>query len=284
MKSAQAYQKLNQADKALKELTAGYEKLPESAVILANLVKFHTDGKDFQSAVRLCETRLEKNPEEAFTLNLLGSVYLAQKEFDRAVTYFKKAIEVNPEWGMPYNNLAKVYLVQNKKDSAVTELKAALAQDKANTFAWQLLGQIYESDKDYANAAQLYKEAFTAVPTLWAAANNYAFIQSEFFNDTADLTEALTHARNALKLKPGEPIILDTLGWVYYRMGNLAQAHEELKKALDKTPDNPVVNYHLGMVLEAQGKQQEARVLLEKALAGNEDFPGADVARKVLNP
>ena len=69
----------------------------------------------------------------------------------------------------------------------------------------------------------------------------------------------------ALVLKPGEPAIIDSLGWVQYRLGNLEAALVQLRMAFQKQPDAEIAA-HLGEVLWVSGKRDEARTLLEGLL------------------
>ena len=75
---------------------------------------------------------------------------------------------------------------------------------------------------------------------------------TERYEEAADLIE------RALALSPGDPAILDSLGWVYYKLGQLAQSEALLRQAHQAFPD-PEVAAHLGEVLWIQGKQIEAR-------------------------
>jgi Flp pilus assembly protein TadD len=70
--------------------------------------------------------------------------------------------------------------------------------------------------------------------------------------------EALELIQKALTLKPGEPAIIDSLGWVQYRMGNLDEALEQLRLAYGKQPDAEIAA-HLGEVLWVSGQKDEAR-------------------------
>lgn len=75
---------------------------------------------------------------------------------------------------------------------------------------------------------------------------------------TNQQAEALELIQKALTLKPGEPAIIDSLGWVQYRLGNLDAALEQLRRAYDKQPD-PEIAAHLGEVLWISGQKDEAR-------------------------
>jgi Flp pilus assembly protein TadD len=75
---------------------------------------------------------------------------------------------------------------------------------------------------------------------------------------TKDQAEALTLIEKALTLKPDEPAIIDSMGWVQYRLGHLEQAVERLRTAYAKQPD-PEIAAHLGEVLWVSGQKDEAK-------------------------
>ena len=77
-------------------------------------------------------------------------------------------------------------------------------------------------------------------------------------NHTQRYQEAADLIKRALVLSPGDPAILDSLGWVYYKLGQFAQSEALLRQAHRAFPD-PEVAAHLGEVLWIQGKQLEAR-------------------------
>jgi len=76
--------------------------------------------------------------------------------------------------------------------------------------------------------------------------------------------------------------VLDTLGWIYFRLGDARQARGLIEQALAAAPDAGVLNFHLGAVLLMQGQKDEAREKLKKALQEEADFPGRSEAEKML--
>lgn len=78
------------------------------------------------------------------------------------------------------------------------------------------------------------------------------------------LDEAKGYLDRAIRLKPDDPAILDSYGWLQYRLHNYAEAVEYLRRAYDKVQD-PEIASHLGEVLLESGKRQEARKILREA-------------------
>jgi tetratricopeptide (TPR) repeat protein len=89
---------------------------------------------------------------------------------------------------------------------------------------------------------------------------------------TTRYDEAKVLIEQAHKLNPEDPAVLDSLGWVNYRLGNLDEAERLLRQALERFPDQEVAA-HLGEVLWANGKQREARQLWEKFLKEQPESP-----------
>jgi tetratricopeptide (TPR) repeat protein len=78
------------------------------------------------------------------------------------------------------------------------------------------------------------------------------------------LTEALQLVEQALKLSPEDGYILDSMGWVHYRLGNMKNAREYLERAFKLKPEAEV-GAHLGEVLWHSGQRAEARRVLRVA-------------------
>lgn len=89
---------------------------------------------------------------------------------------------------------------------------------------------------------------------------------------TTRYAEAKALIEQAHQLNPEDPAVLDSLGWVNYRLGNLDEAERLLRQALERFPDQEVAA-HLGEVLWAQGKQREARQIWGKFLKEQPDSP-----------
>ncbi|MBF8720768.1 MULTISPECIES: tetratricopeptide repeat protein [Pseudomonas] len=95
---------------------------------------------------------------------------------------------------------------------------------------------------------------------------------------TTRYAEAKALIEKAHQLTPDDPAVLDSLGWVNYRLGNLDEAERLLRQALERFPDHEVAA-HLGEVLWANGKRREARQVWAKAFEGQPDSP---ILRKTL--
>ena len=92
----------------------------------------------------------------------------------------------------------------------------------------------------------------------------------------ADRTDRLDEARQLIEraheLEPNDAAITDSLGWVYFRLGDLQTAERLLREAFNAYPDAEVAA-HLGEVLWQQGKRSEARRAWNQALKTQPNNP-----------
>jgi tetratricopeptide (TPR) repeat protein len=91
-------------------------------------------------------------------------------------------------------------------------------------------------------------------------------------NRTQRYEEAAVLIERALALSPGDPAIMDSLGWVYYKLGQYVQSESLLREAHAAFPD-PEVAAHLGEVLWAQGREVEAKDVWQDGLNRVSDHP-----------
>ena len=128
----------------------------------------------------------------------------------------------------------------------------------------------------------IYEKALDALPDLWPAANNLAYMLAKNDTEKGSLDRAYELALKAVKLQPGQPVVVDTLGWVHYLRGETDLAITELEKASELAPDSAAICYHLGMALLKANRLDEAREHLEKA-ASQDDFTEREEAQQALN-
>jgi tetratricopeptide (TPR) repeat protein len=101
-------------------------------------------------------------------------------------------------------------------------------------------------------------------------AHAYNALGYTFADRNTRLPEAYDLIDRALKLAPDDPFIIDSMGWVLYRLGKNEESLGYLKRAFDLRPD-PEIAAHLGEVLWSAGQHDEARKVWNMALKGDPD-------------
>ncbi|MGH8549936.1 MAG: tetratricopeptide repeat protein, partial [Methylococcales bacterium] len=96
---------------------------------------------------------------------------------------------------------------------------------------------------------------------------------------TSRLEEAQKYLDQAIKLKPDDPVIIDSYGWLQFKLGHHQKALEYLRRAFNENPD-PEIAAHLGEVLWVSGRTGEAKDVWRKALAAD---PQSDYILNIKN-
>jgi tetratricopeptide (TPR) repeat protein len=84
--------------------------------------------------------------------------------------------------------------------------------------------------------------------------------------------EALKYVEKAYAQNPDDPAIIDSMGWVLYRLGRLEESREHLQRAYDMTQDSEIAA-HLGEVMWVMGDRDAALALWQSAREANPDDP-----------
>ncbi|MDC7700892.1 tetratricopeptide repeat protein [Vogesella indigofera] len=126
----------------------------------------------------------------------------------------------------------------------------------------ELDGQFALAEKDLLQVLELVPDHVHALNALGYALSNH----------TTRYREALAYVEKAHQAAPDDPMILDSLGWVYYKLGKLEQALQYLQASYASMPDAEVAA-HLGEVLWQSGRLDEARKLWAEARKKEPDHP-----------
>ena len=95
--------------------------------------------------------------------------------------------------------------------------------------------------------------------------------------------EAEKYLQHALRLQPNEAVVIDSYGWLQFKLGNNEKALEYLQQAYEKQQENEIAA-HLAEVLWALGRKDEAKKLFNKAIkAAPDDEYLIDFKRRILN-
>lgn len=230
-----------QPDVALKWFESIEEgRLLQEAMINIALIK--AEQGDFDQAKELFVELREQTPDQASDFYLMeGEMLRDAGEFDAFYALMNEAVDADPE------NLKLRYA-------------RALAAVEVDHF------EVLESDLRLVLAAN--PEDVDALNALGYSLAS----ETERFDEAEQLLE------KAIRIRPDDPAILDSVGWLRYRQGQYEQALEYLQRAYAKHPDDEIAA-HLGQVLWSLGRKQEAKDLWEQV---SKQKPDSRHIQKVL--
>ena len=157
-------------------------------------------------------------------------------------------------------------------EAAARRLRAAAPNDPRGLY---VLAQVLEQRKDFDGAERALREILERDPEDATALNYLGYMLAE---RGQRLDEAVDLVQRALKIEPGNPSFLDSLGWAYFQQGKLDLADPPLTEAAGKLPNNSVILDHLGDLRFKQRRFSDATAAWQRALNGD----GESIDRRVI--
>jgi tetratricopeptide (TPR) repeat protein len=166
-----------------------------------------------------------------------------------------------------YRLESELLMGQKRYDSAYSLLSEGLAEHPKNSDLLYTRSLVSEKLNDIVSVEQDLRAILDLDTNNASALNALGY---SLANHTDRYQEALALIRQALEISPDDAAIVDSLGWVLYRLGKYEEAETHLRTAMASAPD-PEVAAHLGEVLWVSGKKEEARNVWRKALESAPD-------------
>ena len=300
------YARLLVAEKHYAEARNQFEKLtvefPQNAEVSVALGLLSMQLHDYDKAELHLKRALTEKYHDANSVKMyLGQLYEDRKQYSEALVWYgnvtpsEHALAAQLKYAAmlaklnrtpeALQHLHQINVQNNQQRVQVAIAEAQLLRSaKSHQDAYELLGKMLEKLPNYPDL--LYEHAMAAekigrsdvleqdLRKLIQIKPDYAHAYNALGYTLAEHGERLEEAaqliEKALKLSPGDPFIIDSMGWVQYRLGALDKALGYLKRAYAEQAD-PEIAAHLGEVLWAQGNREEASKIWQAAQKENPD-------------
>jgi tetratricopeptide (TPR) repeat protein len=277
---------------------------PENLNLKVKLGILYTDAKRYPEAVSVFKDLLITAPESDKILYYLGAIYQEMKEFQVSIEYFNQipvssglytdsSIQManmlsalaqgESKWEEPFlshvnkkieefdNMRVEFSVIKSGYFESVGNYKKAMetmmvVQDQ-KSFSTQhkyYLANLYEKEKRFQESTSLIMGILEKEPKNAHAWNflGYALLE----RGEEDIDKAYEYIQTALKISPDDGYIRDSLGWYYYKKGDVKKALSELTAAFKKVPDDIEILKHLAEVHRELKNYSKAKDYLESAL------------------
>jgi len=187
----------------------------------------------------------DENAELAY---YLGLCYTKMERFDDALLYLEQVVTSGQDLLRTYQCrmvLAYIYAITKRSKMAEFELKRLVSSGFESTQLYTTLAYAAWTQKHVKQAIDYYEKALDLDGKNPNALNGLGFILVE--TDT-DLIRGLRCCKKAVDLKPNNPAYLDSLGWAYFKNGELLEARTWLRRALDAGPQMKEIKEHFKIV------------------------------------
>lgn len=277
---------------------------PDDLNLKVRLGILYTDVRRIDEAKGIFREILEVVPNSDKVLFYLGSLHQESNELEKAISYFSKIpsssklsndgklqiAKIMGQEAMMKNgrSVASVESFVKEKSDESDELKVELNIMLAGLFEKKnevkkaiiilekikddknfqenheyYLASLLEKDNRFQDARKIIEGILDKNPENAHALN---FLGYTILESGKDLDLALKYITKAVKLRPNDGYIRDSLGWYYYKTGNLVQALKEIKKAFNKEKDDLIIIKHLAIIYRDMKNYDRAHQLLVGAL------------------
>lgn len=207
----------------------------------------------------------------------------ALKRTDEARTILLDLAKRNPGDVRPVEALANMLRGRERYAEAIKhydKIIASLGEPQTSHWTyWYSRGTSYERIKDWPSAERDLLRANELRPDQPLVLN---YLGYSWVDRKMQLRRGLAFIEKAVKLKPEDGYIVDSLGWAHFRLGNYAKAAEHLERAVELRPSDPILNDHLGDALWRVGRIREARYQWELSLTLEPEPENATKTREKL--
>jgi tetratricopeptide (TPR) repeat protein len=254
---AEAYQGVHQPDKAIEALRAGVAAHPKNTDLklilagsLADQGGAKNDSAEIDQAFATVKALLNNSPSDLSVWEAMAQMNIRLKR-----------------WKDAEDNLNKAEPLATKKDDKV--------------YFYFLRGEWFERQHHIEPAERFFRQALALDPSNAMTLNYLGYMLAD---KGVRLPEALQLIQKAVKQQPANGAYLDSLGWVYFKMGDYERAEDNLRSAVQRDQTDPTVHMHLGDLYEKTGRIRQAAAqwqlsLDEFAKSSPADFEQGDMAR-----
>ena len=233
-------------------------------------------------------------PSHPLALLSLGDLYEAMKKPELANKAYERVL-----LGSPLHPYAQVQFALNldaldRTDEAKASLEKLIAANPGDLDAIMALGNVLRGRKQFAECADVYSKGVDTISKpeksnwviyyfrgicferakQWAKAEADLKTSLELFPDQphvlnylgyswidqgVNLDDGMRMIKRSVEQRADDGYIVDSLGWAYYRLGNMEEAVKQLEQAIELKPEDPTTNDHLGDAYWRVGRVLEAR-------------------------
>lgn len=185
---------------------------------------------------------------------------------DEALQYLDAAMKAHPDDIDVITALGNVQRSRKRYGEAAETYTRALGLigDRPQASFWTTYyfrGTAYERAKQWPKAEADLKKALELVPASQPAARAQVlnYLGYSWVDQKINIDDAFKLLKQAADASPRDGMIVDSLGWAYFRLGRWDEAVRELEKAVELKPGDPTINDHLGDAYWRAGRRLEGK-------------------------
>jgi len=267
--------KIKQPDKARYYLTQAVKINPDSLRLQSALGLVTLQEGNVDQALEIAKKIQADDRDSSVGFVLAGDIYMSKSRYKEAKKNYLEA-QKRKQTRKTLYKLFTVYNALGERSEGrllvVSWLKAH-PNDSAVRFNY---ANLMLSSKEWEKAISQYLIILKQSPDHVASLNNMALAYLQ-----VDQEKALVYAKQAYELNKTSAALQDTLGWVYFKLGDQEKALLLLEKAISQSR-HPSIQFHLASVYAGTGDRDKARKMLDTILKSDQYFEERKQAEELL--
>ena len=240
------------------------------------LARIYAQRQDIDKVINLVE-KISTGPLFVDSRIFAAQAIRVEKGIDQAVEYLDQYKSLDRQEKLKFLQLKTSFWYNDNQYQKAINLMLSEEEKYADSAEFYFdFGLLYEKNKDFDSMEANLKKAISLKPDYAVAYNALGY---SYADRNVKLDDAKKYIEIALSIEPQNHYILDSMGWVHYRLGNYDIAYEFITKAY-AIQEDPEIAAHLGEVLWKQGKENEAISVWQGSL---EKFPENSILIETKN-
>ena len=229
-------------------------------------VDAYRDAKQYDKATVAAQQAAQAMPKDKSVQLMLAGQLADSGKTEEGIKLAKAQLKGDPSDRETDLVLAQIYTRLRKWKDAADQIDAAEAlstKQDDKIYIYFLRGALDERQKHYDSAEEQFRKILSIDSGNAMTLNYLGYMLGD---RGVKLDEALAMVQKAVQLEPQSGAYLDSLGWVYFKMGQYALAEANLRKATERISQDPAVHDHLGELYEKTGRLKLAATQWEQSL------------------
>ena len=270
-------------DKAYELATKARQLQPEDASVADTLGWILYKRRDYPRALSLLQESAGKLPDNAEVQFHLGMANYMMGKVAPAKEALQRAMSSPADFSDKEECKRRLALLQEggeARDVSIDQMKKLLEQEPNDPVALQRIGELYEKQSNFAEAATSYDKAIKLNPNLLAPTIKLAQLNA---GPLKNGSKAMTYAKRARELAPSDPKINGLLGNIAFQAGSFDWAYSLLQESMRRLPDDAEIRRGFGWAAYSLGKVTESRQAMQEVLKISHDPRQLQEAKSFLS-
>ena len=240
------------------------------------LARIYAQRQNIDKVINLVE-KISTGPLFVDSRIFAAQAIRVEKGIDQAIEYLDQYKSLDRQEKLKFLQLKTSFWYNDNQYQKAINLMLSEEEKYTDSADFYFdFGLLYEKNKDFDAMEANLKKAISLKPDYAIAYNALGY---SYADRNVKLDDAKKYIEIALSIEPQNHYILDSMGWVHYRLGNYDIAYEFITKAY-AIQEDPEIAAHLGEVLWKQGKENEAMSVWQGSL---EKFPENSILIETKN-